>query len=250
MKNHLIFFLIIIFSFFLGLNAQDTTLVFDRPGISDSPYLTKKGNMLFENGFSLDRFRISQFSNPPSILLRNGISSFSELRFSFCSIPQSYELNCLFENTVNRVFTLGYKHKLLKEDKLLPETAIMVNYSANYLLQQFKGSTIETYLLLHHNISDKFGFNSNIGFFHITHSASDFLFVSACVNYNFHHRLGAFVESFNYFSGKSGSMENAFDAGITFMINHKIQFDISCIMNQNSAKKFISSYALGFSFQL
>ena len=244
------FFFCLFFLNAISFYPQDSILVFDRPGISDSPYLAKKGHFLIESGFSIQPgSSISEIMNP-GVILRKSVFKKGELRMSYHTLPQSNVINEISKALSSANFSIGYKQKLLYEKSWIPELALMMNVTGNNLSSRFKYFTTETYLLLHHNITEKFGLNSNLGFIRINSPGTDLGFFSLCVNYNFHHKFGMFVENFNYWHSQSGFLENAFDVGAVFMIHDKIQFDFSCIMNQNSYREFQNTFGLGFSFQI
>ena len=241
------------FLFFSFLNfknfSQDTTLVFDRPGISDSPYLAKDGCFLLESGFNVKNKTTLKQTLKPSLLLRMSLFKNGEIRLSYNTLPQSIILNQLSEDITSEIFSLGCKYKLLKEDSWIPEAALMVNFSG-FNLENYKNDfCAETYLLLHHNITDKFGFNSNIGFIKLISPDTDLAFFSACVNYNLHHKFGFFVESFNYYFFQRSFTETAFDLGLIFMIHDKCQLDFSYILNRDQLMLFKPCYNVGLSIQ-
>jgi hypothetical protein len=234
--------------------AQDSILVFDRPGVADSPYLTMSKKWYFEAGYGLTNSTKWSDLLAPSCMLRKAIYKKAEARIAVNTTPQSNDFITKTTDFDGNFISIGIKQKLLKEQKLRPETAIIVNtYSG---LSFSKGSKLinafayEAQLLFQNNLNDFFGINYNLGFIRFASQNTSYINQSTCLNFTITNNLGAFVENFNYWNVNSNFFEASYDFGLIYAFKNKYQIDVSYIANHSRQKTHYGTLQAGFSFKL
>jgi len=84
---------IFILSVSFGIFSQDTLVVFDRPGVADSPFLVPEKTYFLESGLGIsDQSEVSDLLYP-NIMLRKRILKTTELRLASSTFPQSLKSN-------------------------------------------------------------------------------------------------------------------------------------------------------------
>ena len=223
--------------------AQDSILVFDRPGVADSPYLTMSKKWYIEAGYGLTNSTKWSDLLAPSCMLRKAIYKKAEARIAVNTTPQSNDFITKTTDFDGNFISIGIKQKLLKEQKLRPETAIIVNtYSG---LSFSKGSKLinafayEAQLLFQNNLNDFFASQN-----------TSYINQSTCLNFTITNNLGAFVENFNYWNVNSNFFEASYDFGLIYAFKNKYQIDVSYIANHSRQKTHYGTLQAGFSFKL
>ena len=233
--------------------AQDTTIVFDRPGIADSPYLVDNNIWQLETGLSYMKKSGIENSYLPSVMLRKYIGWKSELRLTCNYEPQMFSIikKDLEENI--DPFAIGFKHKLFKENNWIPEASVIIN--TYYPMQRINKIGKENHFnaeanfQFHNNINDRLGLNYNFGAIMTNDYKKGIMTYSFCLNINPHHRFGFFAEGFGYKALKNNTSEWGYDAGVLFYPNKKSQIDFSIIDNVFN-KTHYASILIGYSVLL
>ena len=241
----ILFSLISIISF-----AQDTTIVFDRPWIADSPYLVDKKAWQIETGASYMKKSGLENSYLPSIMLRKYIGWKSELRLTCNYEPQMFSIiKRDLEENIDPI-AIGLKHKIFKENEWIPEASMIIN--TYYPMQRINKIgkenryNAEASFQFHHNINDRLGLNYNFGGIISNQFTNGILTYSFCLNINPHHHFGFFIEGFGYKPIKNNFKEWGYDAGILFYPTKKSQIDLSIIDNAFD-KTHYASLLIGYS---
>ena len=243
-------YLLLLYS--LQVFAQDSSLVFDRPGIADSPYIVQHGETQIEGGYSFTNGFTGNDFFKPGIMLRKGLWKSAECRVASFTLPQSYRYLKIIDSYRGNDFSLGVKQKILREHKHIPETAMMFNTYYNF---KFTSPTMlnelswELQLLFHHNFSDKIGLNYNLGILRAVKNTSTFLSQHTCLSISIWKGIGFFAENFNYYDAKSKFLEISYDVGLVYAIK-KYQFDLSYVANHNENNLHYGSILVGFSAKL
>lgn len=233
--------------------SQDTLTVFDRPGVADSPYITDKQNWQIESGFAYSQ--IGGFSEAilPSSMLRKSFFGGNELRFAFNYEPQMMAI--IKKHMANNYdpIAIGIKRKVLKENRFIPETAILINtYYPMQLVNKIKKSDVynfEMNLLFQNNLNSKVAINYNIGTNFSNFYKKGILNYSFCLIVNLSEKSGLFVETFGYKTLSDKNNELGWDVGFVFNPNPNSQIDFSFITNYYSDSSY-GSLLLGYSFIL
>ena len=240
----------IVFTFPFLVSAQDAQSVFDRPGISDSPYLVDSNRWLFETGISASDK--SNFSDVilPTIMLRKYIGWHTEARITYNYSPQMKYIMNQNGLTGDIPFAVGLKHKISKEHDYYPETSFIVN--SYYPLQKIKSITKNnTYNLdagfqFQSHLLDELALNYNIGTIFTDNLNKGVLSYSICITGLVHKNVEMFAEWFGYSPNKTRS-ELGCDAGVIYYPNYWSQIDFTVIDNIYQSMHFLS-FQLGYSF--
>jgi hypothetical protein len=217
------------------LKSQDSLMIFDRPGIADSPFLVPEKSYFLENGIGFtEKTQVGDLLYP-SIMLRKRIFKFSELRVATSTFPQSARLMQSVTEVNPLVALIGLKQKIAREKKWRPETAIILNSYYNFSLTnkpRFANFVWESQLLFQSTITDWFSINYNLGYIHFGTENQHYINQSTCFNFQLSNRTGFFVENFNYFPINSENSEICYDFGFTHLLTKNIQLDLSYIANR------------------
>jgi hypothetical protein len=123
---------IFILSVSFGAFSQDTLVVFDRPGVADSPYLVPEKTYFFESGIGIsDQSEVSDLLYP-SIMVRKRIFKTTELRLATSTFPQSIRLMRQITEKSPILGSIGAKQRIVREKKWIPETAVILNSYYNF----------------------------------------------------------------------------------------------------------------------
>lgn len=243
-------FLFILIAFPVLSFTQDAPIIFDRPGISDSPYIVDSNRWIVESGINASNlYSISEVLTP-SMMLRKFIGFKTELRATYNYSTQM--LGMIMKNqTYNYAcLALGFKHKLLKESSWIPETSIDVN--TYYPIQRISSiSTSKIYNLeacfqFQSNITDYFALNYNVGTIFTNQYTKGIINYSMCVNRLVSKKLELFIEGFGYSSANERA-ELGYDVGCIYYPNRWSQIDVSVINNYYQTSSY-ASFVLGYSF--
>ncbi len=236
---------------FCGMSQSDSSIVFDRPGIADGPYIVGKKHWQFESGFSIAEGDPPSAMLNPSVMLRKAIWKRQEIRIAYNYVPQNSFLMASFDSLSQTNFAIGTKLNLLYERRLLPEAALYLN--TFYPLQQIKNFRssgiyhVELGLLMQNNFGEKFALNYNVGFIASNLIKKGMATYSICFTYAANDKLAFFVEQFSYIPIIQKDREFSYDCGITFSPFKKHQFDISYVAN-HASKRHYGSLLVGYSF--
>lgn len=234
------------------LKSQDSLMIFDRPGIADSPYLVPEKSYFIESGIGFtDKTEVKDLLYP-SIMLRKRILNLSELRVATSTFPQSIRLMQSVTEVNPIVASVGIKHKLSKEKKWRPESAFILNSYYNVSQKSpFKLSNFiwEGQFLFQSTLNNWFSINYNLGYIHNVNINQHYINQSTCLNFQLSPKTSVFVENFNYFSLQSENQEFSYDFGLTHLISKNIQLDLSYIANYENSTHF-GTILTGVSFNL
>jgi hypothetical protein len=246
--------IILILSLFIQIYifSQDTLVVFDRPGVADSPYLVGKGIWQIENGITYSNKTGLSSSLIPSILLRKYVGYQTEIRVGINYEPQMMDI--ILDNEIHSYtpIAIGIKHKLWKEVKFRPEASLIVNtFSPIQKLGELRksaNSNFELGVQFQNNINSKLGINYNIGSLFTHNFSTSMLTYAICTNYSITNKISVFGEFFSYLS-KQVSNEFGFDGGIVYFPSVHSQIDLS-LVNNKFDKNHYFSLLIGYSLAI
>ena len=226
---------IFILSVSFGAFSQDTLVVFDRPGVADSPYLVPEKTYFLESGIGIsDQSEVSDLLYP-SIMIRKRIFKMTELRLATSTFPQSIRLMRQITEQSPILGSLGAKQRIVREKKWIPETAVILNSYYNFSNMnkpKLANFVWEMQLLFQSTLTNWFSINYNFGYIHFATKNQHYLNQSTCFNFQLTKKTSAFVENFNYVSLHSDSPEICYDFGFTHLLTKNIQVDLSYIANR------------------
>lgn len=219
------------------LNKDVPGLITDRPDQTESSSTVPKNSLQFETGFVYENIKPGgdyQLTNwgIATTLLRYGVWDNFELRLG--SYYQLTNLNSDFANidsTQNGVgpIMVGFKVFVIEEKGFRPEISIMSDLTLNKVghldyRPTYTYSSIK--ILASHTLSDFFSLGYNIGYGNNGESTRGFFVYSAVLGMSISDRLGAFTEIYGT-SNEGDSPHTRVDAGLTYLLRHNLQFDIS-----------------------
>ncbi len=234
-------------------NAQDTSIVFDRPGIADSPYIVGENSWQFETGFEYaDYSGLGDFVLP-TIMLRKALSSIDELRITF---NYGVQMMSLIKRDISKGYdniALGWKHKIWNETAYLPDASFMIN--TFFPIQELKHVghskeyNVELGFQFQNTINRRFSLNYNLGTIFSSGFNKGALNTALCLGIAGTEKLGFFVEGFCVSPFKPFGMEPGFDFGALFYPSKRTQIDVSVIDNTYRGVHYYA-VLIGFSFQM
>jgi hypothetical protein len=231
MEKHLflsIFFLIL--SIQSAFSQSDSAqITFDRPGISDSPYIVDLQNWQVEFGASTTKNGDWNDLLYSSLMIRKSIHKRFELRLTMMHQPVSYLLDHFFETAAERYpVSLFGKWKIADESGILPDMALLggfiVPIQKNFVV---KNTGFELYLMCQNNISHSFSINYGGGILQNHPQAGLMHNYSLCFNFSLSSKVGIFAENYAYAQNWEKDWEEGFDGGIVYSPVPKTQIDLS-----------------------
>ncbi len=239
---------------FVCLNSfgQDAPVIFDRPGVSDSPYIVDSNRWIVESGISFsDQSDVSSVLTP-NIMLRKHLGFKTELRATYNYSPQMMGMMNKNQDLGFDFIALGFKRKLWVEKSGLPEASMIINsFYPTQRLASFKQNDIynlEVCFQFQSHFSDYFALNYNVGTIFTNQYKKGIVNYSLCATGLIHKNIEAFVEGFGY-SATNELAEFGYDAGIIFYPNRWSQIDVSVVNNRLYTTTY-SGVFLGYSFSI
>ena len=214
----------------------------DRPGMATGTDVMPFKKVMWETGFEGDWDGSSHVVTLPTTMFRFGITPFAELRVEYDGTLQQngkqwdYAPEPLVLGTKVRVFDGSDQYKWI------PKTSLMVNLEIPCTKQMASTMHVapSVYALFSNDVTDWFNIGYNVGAEWDGTSAIPATFLAVCLGFNITDDLGAFVESYNYFTkygiGNTAADPNI-DFGFNWMVHQKVQLDVyagfSCMNPKN-----------------
>lgn len=251
--KRILFSFVFLLSFFVSM-AQETEFVIsaDRPGMATGVDIMPFKKVQFETGFQWDYSDATSAITLPTAMLRVGLSDFAELRLQYDgtlsenpSAPWSYVVEPL---------TIGTKIRMLEGGRYLPAVSFMANLAipSTTELAQSMHVAPSLYLLFQNDITDWFNVGYNVGVEWNGTDAIPATFLAVCLGFGITDNLGAFLESYNYFTrydlstGKT-AVETNLDFGFNYIVHPRIQLDLYASFNCQDPKSY-SNIGLGIAW--
>ena len=202
----------------------------DRPGMATPPALVLPQYFQLESGFSFEKLMtdisLQESSQYPNILIRYGISKIAELRL------QTDFTNVRTDNQNITGFDplgIGTKIFICKGSGYLPATSILFNLTLpktgdKRLMSNHAAPSV--YLLMQHDLSDRFNICYNLGLEYDGEKAVPTDFTALCFGYNLNEKFSVFAENYNWFANNSAP-DYYVDLGGAYLITNNLQADFS-----------------------
>lgn len=203
----------------------------DRPGMATGTEVIPFKKVMWETGFEGGWIAGTHVMTLPTTMFRFGITSFAELRLEYDGLllqddkKWDYELAPLVLGTKVRVFDGSEKYKWI------PKVSLMVNLAIPCTKEMASTMHVapSVYALFSNDVTDWFNIGYNVGAEWDGVSAIPATFLGVCLGFNITDNLGAFVESYNYFTkygiGNTEADPNL-DFGFNWLVHKKVQLDI------------------------
>lgn len=249
MKKLFPFFLLLVC--LLSANAQTETpaISADRPGMATGPDVMPFLKVQWETGFE-GCWDGSHSITLPTTMFRFGVTKFAEIRLEYdgtYSHIGEHEWAYGVEPLV-----IGTKIKIFEGYRWVPKISFLANLSIPLVRQRDLSSdqphvAPSLYLLFQNDVTDWFniGYNVGVEWSGVSHIPSTFL--ALCLGFNITDNLGAYVESYNYFTryGKKNTrVECDLDFGFNYVVHPRVQLDLYGMFNCQDPKSF-SGVGLG-----
>lgn len=248
MKTQLPFIILFLMFQIIG-NAQELpSIQTDRPDQTECPFITPKGYLQFENGFSYEKVNENAKGIvAPTILTKFGITNYFELRL-ITEFVISQE-NSTTLSGINPVL-FGFKTRLLQEKGIIPNTSIIAHvgipkaastpYIADYYYPEFR-------FTMQHTLSEKQSLGYNLGAEWNGLSTKPTYIYTLTTGYSFTDKIGGYIELYGFIP-QIGQSDHRFDGGFTYLFNPNHQLDLSGGLGlSNESPKYY--FALGYSFR-
>ena len=239
---------IIIFALFSYIGSYGQSIITDRPDQTESSSTIPKGNIQIESGILFgtneDEFFSEEILLAPTILWRYGISNKIELRLLTEFISLKDEIISKKESGLTDL-QLGAKFQLLKKQSAKTEIAFLSHIivpTAKRALTLDEIGTINK-LSIAHDIGDNFGLGYNIGYDYFGVGSGNFTY-SLAFGLTISDKVNFYLEPYGVLVDFDRHESN-FDAGLTYLVNNKLQLDMSAGLGVNHKMNYVS---IGCSF--
>lgn len=215
--------------------SQTENINTDRPDQSDGAYVVPKNKFQIEDGFTIAK---ETFIN--NLLLRYGITNSTEIRLL---VDAGKELTA----TGLMPVTVSIKQRLLKQHAIIPAISFVGYASFEQLASKdFQGDQIpfELKLAFENEITDQFSLGYNVG------TSEKFKALNLTLNFGFTptNKFSTFIEYFSTITKLEA--EHNLDAGVLFLVNPHLQFDIACGRSISGPEsRFFTTFGVSYIFR-
>jgi len=221
----------------------------DRPGVATGVEVMPFKKVMWETGFEGGWIAGTHVMTLPNTMFRFGITRFAELRVEYDGMLMQngkqwdYAPAPLVLGTKVRIFGGSDKYKWI------PKVSLMVNLDIPCTKQLASAMHVapSVYALFSNEVTDWFEIGYNVGAEWNGMTAIPVTFLGVCLGFSITDEVGAFVESYNYFSNYGTGTTYAdpnLDLGFTWMVHDRVQLDLYASFYCMSPKDF-SSIGLG-----
>ena len=229
-----------------AIASPEPDLVTDRPDQTESAVVVPPGRVQLETGWTFLRDDESgvrtDTEEAAGTLVRIGLAERVELRVGWAGyISQEVDFaGAMTEADGPGDTALGVKVHLREEQGRAPELALLAAVSIPSGSDEFSSDEVDPAFQFSasHGLTERLAIGYNAGMFWTSESGatlSSFLYTAA-LGIGVTDRLGAFVELFGEVpASASGRPANSFDGGLTYLLRHNIQVDLSGGVGLSSA---------------
>ena len=246
-KRSLFFFFTVMFAIASVVNAQ--TISFDRPGAGDGTGVVFKRHANLEMGLNFTKYKAASSNTIPGVLLRYGLLNKLEIR-----VGQSYLMNAIdmpagkIKDAGLSNLSIGAKYALCQKEEKGMESAILFDAVLPTGSKDVASDKADFVLKYLHTaaLNDKWSLGSNLGLSLIAQEDINLVYAFA-FGYTINDQWGVFAEPYGEWT-RFEDFEVAADAGITYLINPKMQADLSFGTGLTQNFSFISfgfAWAIG-----
>jgi hypothetical protein len=231
-------------------NAQPATITTDRPAITASSVVVPGGSLLFENGFTETGSSGQQGFDFPETLVRFGLASKTELRFTPPDYFQNYNTGRGFGSGWGDL-SMGMKQQLvISESGWDAAVIVQLSFPVGAGIISSHGYDPQILLPWSHPVSKNWTAAGMFGLLWPTQNGSHNLTgqFSFLLDRQITGPWDAFIEYGGYFPAR-GAPQNLLHVGTSYKVRHNQQVDFHCGFGLSSAAvdHFVG---FGYSFQL
>ncbi|MEX0636249.1 MAG: transporter [Ferruginibacter sp.] len=230
MKKVCVFFLII--SNISDSFSQVSRFETDRPGLSFSPFTTPKNWVQLEAGFSREASKEggNYGYELPQLLTKYGLHKNLEFRLlTTYGRDVSISSNATSRDGGLSNLEAGFKWKFLKQQHIVPHTALIVQYISRGLnTRPFRDSVDGLFirLAMQHNFSPHFSMKYNLGINWSRFNLDRIYMYSVSPRFHFAENWMVYVEAFVNVWDKR-KPRHILNGGASYLINDRLQLDAS-----------------------
>lgn len=227
------------------LKGQEPEMVFDRPGVTDTPYPGYFKGWQVEIGKDFFNLPAPQ-DYFPSLTIRKGINAHYETRLSLNYDPYSYYYSRFKDSLDWWVLAWGHKFQLTRQKGWMPDIALAFHVKTDIAHIRESGHFFGADLILMtQHTWGKFYFLHNTGIFVQTLESPYRILFGLCPGFQVTPQWGIFGE---YFLHKDlvNPLENGADIGVTYLIKNRYQIDVCSGFIFSSQQDYWAG--VGFSF--
>lgn len=209
-----------------NLKAQESIQT-DRPDQTESTSTTPTNFLQIETGLFFEKSsdQSTNYSHP-TVLWKYGINENFELRMVTEFNSENFENEKM---TGLAPLTFGFKAKLVKENKIIPNISLVGHLTtSNWGSKNFQTSHLAPSFrfLFQHTLSEKVNFAYNLGAEWNGETPDATGIYSVSTSYSFTEKLGTFAELYGFLN-KYEKADHRFDAGFTYLFNNNLMVDVS-----------------------
>jgi len=259
MQKRFLFSLIILYTSkgFAQQSLEDTTIITDRPDLTESSRAVPYKSIQIETGFLMlveKPSESSEFSTTlyqfPTTLVRFGFLKNAELRIfnQFVNERANNPSTPFNERSTYGIDNLqiGTKINLTTEKGLRPEIALLSHVVLPFGTDDFKNAkTLFNFVFsLSHTLSNKLSLGYNLGWTTDNINANGTGTYTLVFGYTISPKIGFYTEAYGLLKNlETGTL--GLDGGVTYLLNNKIQLDLSVARSVSEENYFFST---GFSW--
>jgi hypothetical protein len=246
-----IIFVCFYYSFSVNVIAQtiQTSIQTDRPDQTECPFITPKGFVQAENGFTYENIdKDNKLITLPTILWKYGVNK----NFEFRLITEANTIKSFGNKISGLVPTIiGFKVSVSEEKGIIPATgfighlslpnAASKNFKASYYAPSFRFN-------MQHTLSNKFTLAYNLGAEWDGETPEPTFIYTLTSGMSITEKLGAYIELYG-FAPQNNIADHRADGGFTYLISNDVMVDISggFGISKHSPQSY---FALGFSYRI
>jgi Putative MetA-pathway of phenol degradation len=238
-------------SFSIKIIAQNAQISIqtDRPDQTECPFITPKGFLQAENGFTYENIDKNNKSiTLPTILWKYGVNKNVEFRL----ITEANTIKSFGNKISGLVPTIvGFKVTVSEEKGIIPATGFIGHLSIpNAASTKFKASYYAPSFRfnMQHTLSNKFTLAYNLGAEWDGETPEPTFIYTLTSGMSITQKLGAYIELYG-FAPQNNIADHRADGGLTYLITNDVMVDISggFGISKHSPQSY---FALGFSYRI
>jgi hypothetical protein len=248
MKRKFVTACLLAFAFTASAQDQQGTenIVTDRPDQTEAAQLIPRGTLQIETGGSIENDRVGgvmhQAITYNTTLLRIGLAKHFELRLIQEELNDRYEGKTVAKGA--GPLAVGTKIAMLEEKGIFPQIALNAHLKFRTGSKDYKPLhvTPDFRFLFAHTLSKRFSLSYNLGAEWNGRDATTTGIYTLALGIGLTDRLSCFIESYGFFPEHQVADHRA-DAGLTFLLTHNLQLDVSggIGLNEVAPDNFISA---------
>lgn len=207
----------------------------DRPGVGTGTGIVGRNKVMWETGMAYDYEEGEKTYTFCNSLLRYGLTNNWEVRLELNGL---HTWNGDYHVTGLDAIKIATKMRLYEGTGMMPSVALQAGLTLPVGTKAFFPSYIapSLTLLADHNVANRINLSYNAGLEWDGETAVPTIFTALCVNYEISDRWGLFAENYDFFAKCSRPQWNM-DLGVNWMLNDRVQLDLSGCFSLNNIRK-------------